>query len=228
MSTISPSRIAAPSSAGAWASRRAWRRRRCATSTGCCVGAALAITAIGLVMIYSTTHHRIPGDPYYFVKRQALFVAARVRGHGRRAARRLPAHARPLDGRSTAAPCAPAVAVLAPLGSNIKGHQAWFQLPGGFTLQPSELAKFGIIVALAGYCNQYRGELDALAPHHDHRAGERCRSGSCCSSPTSAPCWCSASSSWRSSPWPASPASSCSCSCCSRSPASTRWSASGS
>src|SRR5207342_2344407 len=53
------------------------------------------------------------------------------------------------------------LAVLAPLGSNIKGHQAWFQLPGGFTLQPSEFAKFGIIVALAGYCNQYRGELDA-------------------------------------------------------------------
>ena len=51
--------------------------------------------------------------------------------------------------------------MLAPVGSNIKGHQAWFQLPGGFTLQPSELAKFGIIVALAGYCNQYRGELDA-------------------------------------------------------------------
>jgi rod shape determining protein RodA len=53
------------------------------------------------------------------------------------------------------------LAVLAPVGSNIKGHQAWFSLPGGFTLQPSELAKFGIIVALAGYCNQYRGEIDA-------------------------------------------------------------------
>ena len=26
-------------------------------------------------MIYSTTHQRIPGDPYYFVKRQALFAA---------------------------------------------------------------------------------------------------------------------------------------------------------
>jgi rod shape determining protein RodA len=53
------------------------------------------------------------------------------------------------------------LAVLAPVGSNVKGHQAWFQLPGGFTLQPSELAKFGIIVALAAYCNQYRGEFDA-------------------------------------------------------------------
>ena len=53
------------------------------------------------------------------------------------------------------------LAVLAPIGSNIKGHQAWFQLPGGFTLQPSELAKFGLIVFLAGYCNHYRGEFDA-------------------------------------------------------------------
>src|SRR5262249_41452209 len=38
------------------------------------VGAALAITVLGLAMIYSTTHQRIPGDPYYFVKRQALFA----------------------------------------------------------------------------------------------------------------------------------------------------------
>ena len=51
--------------------------------------------------------------------------------------------------------------MLAPVGSNIKGQQAWFQLPGGFKLQPSEFAKFGIIIALAGYLNQYRGELDA-------------------------------------------------------------------
>jgi rod shape determining protein RodA len=53
------------------------------------------------------------------------------------------------------------VAVLAPLGSNLRGQQSWFQLPGGFTIQPSEFAKFGIIIALAGYCNHFRGELDA-------------------------------------------------------------------
>ena len=82
------------------------------------------------------------------------------------------------------------VAVLAPLGSNIKGHQAWFQLPGGFTLQPSELAKFGIIVALAGYCNQYRGELDAWRLT-TILALAAVPIGSCCSSPTSGPCSCS-------------------------------------
>ena len=111
-------------------------------------------------MIYSTTHQRIPGDPYYFVKRQALFAAI---GFGVMVVvlcidyRRMRDYAMVFYGGTVLL----LLAVLAPVGSNIKGHQAWFQLPGGFTLQPSELAKFGIIVALAGYCNQYRGELDA-------------------------------------------------------------------
>jgi rod shape determining protein RodA len=124
------------------------------------VGSALAITALGLVMIYSTTHQRIPGDPYYFVKRQALFAAI---GFVAMVVvlcidyRRMRDYAMVFYGGTVFL----LLAVLAPVGSNIKGHQAWFQLPGGFTLQPSELAKFGIIVALAGYCNQYRGEIDA-------------------------------------------------------------------
>jgi rod shape determining protein RodA len=124
------------------------------------VGAALAITALGLVMIYSTTHERIPGDPYYFVKRQALFAGL---GIGAMAAVLLVDYRRLRDLSMVfyGGTVLLLLAVLAPVGSNIKGHQAWFQLPGGFTLQPSELAKFGIIVALAGYCNQYRGELDA-------------------------------------------------------------------
>jgi rod shape determining protein RodA len=52
------------------------------------------------------------------------------------------------------------LAVLSPLGSNARGSQAWFQLPGSFQLQPSELAKFGIIVAVAGYANEHRGEMN--------------------------------------------------------------------
>jgi rod shape determining protein RodA len=42
------------------------------------VGAALALSLIGLVMIWSTTRHRIPGDELYFVKRQALFLVLGV------------------------------------------------------------------------------------------------------------------------------------------------------
>ena len=133
MSTISPSRIA-----------RAQQRRGLGEPSRLeasplrhfdwlLIGAAFAITALGLVMIYSTTHHRIPGDPYYFVKRQALFAAIGVVRHGRASCS--------IDYRS----CATSpwsfygvtvlllLAVLAPVGSNVKGHQAWFQLPGGFT-----------------------------------------------------------------------------------------------
>jgi rod shape determining protein RodA len=124
------------------------------------VGASLGITAIGLLMIYSTTHQRIPGDPYYFVKRQGLFAAI---GIVVMAVVLLVDYKRLRDMTMVfyGVTVFLLLAVLAPIGSNIKGHQAWFQLPGGFTLQPSELAKFGLIVFLAGYCNHYRGEMDA-------------------------------------------------------------------
>ncbi len=124
------------------------------------VGTVLAISALGLVMIWSTTHHRIPGDELYFVKRQAMFLALGVVAMFAV----ISIDYRRLRDQSMFAYFATIgllLAVLAPLGSNIKGHQAWFQLPGGFTLQPSELAKFGLIVFLAGYCNHYRGEFDA-------------------------------------------------------------------
>ena len=124
------------------------------------VGAALAITALGLLMIYSTTHLKIPGDPYYFVKRQAMFA---VIGVGAMVAMIVIDYRRLRDFSMLfyAGTVLILMAVLAPVGSNIKGHQAWFQLPGGFTIQPSEFAKLGIIIALAGYCNQFRGEFDA-------------------------------------------------------------------
>jgi rod shape determining protein RodA len=124
------------------------------------VASVLAISAIGIAMIFSSTHRAVSGDEFYYVKRQVLFV---VLGIGAMAAvlavdyRRF----RDLSMAAYVGTCAILFLVLAPVGSNVKGHQAWFQLPGGFTIQPSELAKFGIIIALAGYLNQYRGELDA-------------------------------------------------------------------
>jgi rod shape determining protein RodA len=161
MSTISPSRIARAQQRG----RGLGEPSRLEASPlrhfdWILVGAALGITALGLVMIYSTTHLRIPGDPYYFVKRQAMFAGIGIVAMVGVLAidyRRLREYAMVFYGVTVFL----LLAVLAPVGSNIKGHQAWFQLPGGFTVQPSELAKFGIIVALAGYCNHYRGELDA-------------------------------------------------------------------
>jgi rod shape determining protein RodA len=126
------------------------------------IGATLAIAALGMLMIYSSTRERLrlEGiDELYFVKRQgaAILLGLVVMGL------LLAVDYRRLRDYSVFAYVATVVgllAVLSPLGSNARGSQAWFQLPGGFQLQPSELAKFGIIVAVAGYANEHRGEMN--------------------------------------------------------------------
>lgn len=40
------------------------------------------------------------------------------------------------------------VLVLTPLGVEVNGSRSWIQLPGGFSVQPSEMAKVGLCVAL--------------------------------------------------------------------------------
>jgi rod shape determining protein RodA len=124
------------------------------------VGTTLLISVFGLVMVWSSSRHRIPGDELYFVKRQAGYLVLGVVAMAAVLSidyRRMRDHALFFYLGSVAI----LFLVLSPLGSNIKGNQAWFQLPGGFTFQPSEFAKFGIVVALAGYCTHYRGQLDA-------------------------------------------------------------------
>jgi rod shape determining protein RodA len=126
------------------------------------VGATLAIAALGVLMIYSSTRERLRlegVDELYFVKRQgvAILVGLAVM------ALLIAVDYRRLRDSSVVAYIATVAAllvVLSPLGENARGSQAWFQLPGGFQLQPGELAKFGIIVAVAGYANAHRGEMD--------------------------------------------------------------------
>jgi rod shape determining protein RodA len=47
------------------------------------------------------------------------------------------------------------------VGKEINGARSWFEF-GGFSLQPSELAKFGTALALASYLNNKRQELTRL------------------------------------------------------------------
>ena len=123
------------------------------------IGAVLAIVAIGLVMIYSASQAIVEDDAFFFVKRQAvallvataLFIALMKLDY------------RKLRDFSLVAyliTCGLLFLVLTPIGSNAKGAQAWFQLPFGLQFQPSEIAKFGLIVALAGYVNEHRGDID--------------------------------------------------------------------
>ena len=56
-----------------------------------------------------------------------------------------------------------AVAVLVPgVGHTVNGATRWLQI-GGFTLQASEIAKFGLMIYLAGYLHRY-GEQLSLEP----------------------------------------------------------------
>jgi rod shape determining protein RodA len=126
------------------------------------IGATLLISGLGLLMIYSSTHERLRSqgvDELYFVKRQSAAIALGLLVLGVILAidyRKL----RDFSVLAYGGTVFILLAVLTPVGSSGRGHQAWFQLPGGFQLQPSELAKFGIIVALAGYANAHRAEMD--------------------------------------------------------------------
>jgi rod shape determining protein RodA len=126
------------------------------------VGATLAIAALGVLMIYSSTRERLRlegVDELYFVKRQGVAILIGLAVMAVLVAldyRKL----RDSSAFAYAATVVGLLVVLSPLGESARGSQAWFQLPGGFQLQPSELAKFGIIVALAGYANAHRGEMD--------------------------------------------------------------------
>jgi rod shape determining protein RodA len=124
------------------------------------VGAVAAISAIGVLMVYSAT--RGPGgvEPFdtSFVKRQALYTFL---GFGIMVATALFDYRRFRDFAPLiyGGACALLVLVVSPLGSERKGTQAWFQL-GPFQFQPSELTKIALIIGLAALAAQFRDELD--------------------------------------------------------------------
>jgi rod shape determining protein RodA len=122
------------------------------------LGAAMLIAALGLAMVYSATRNLVD-DPYYFVKRQAVAFVVGV------AAFLLILRIDYRKFRDFSLLCYIAVVallffVLTPIGSSSKGAQAWYALPMNFQFQPSEIAKFLLIVALCGYVNEHRGDID--------------------------------------------------------------------
>jgi rod shape determining protein RodA len=126
------------------------------------VVSVIALAIFGAVMQYSATRQRLESqgvDPAFYLKRQLVFI---VIGIGAMAAaafvdyRRLHDHAALLYGAAILG----LLAVLSPLGSTRNGAQAWFDL-GPFQLQPSEFAKLAVIVGLAAFCHEHKGDLDA-------------------------------------------------------------------
>ena len=120
--------------------------------------AVLAIAGLGVLMVFSATQHRPGFEPTYFLERQALFTALGIAVMVLVASTdyRVFRDFAPVIYVVTVAVLA---LVLSPLGSNRRGAQAWFQL-GPFQLQPSELAKVGLIVSVGAYIAAHRGDID--------------------------------------------------------------------
>ncbi len=123
------------------------------------VGSVLAINALGLVMIYSATRNGLGGNtgPTYYLQRQLIFVVLGVA---------IMAAAILIDYRRMRE-WAPAIyvvtivmlaLVLTPLGASTLGSQARFSV-GPIAIQPSEFAKFAVILIVAAYCAVHRGDL---------------------------------------------------------------------
>jgi rod shape determining protein RodA len=110
--------------------------------------AVLALSVLGAVLVFSASRGRAGVVPAAFLERHLLnFAIGLVLG----------ALTAAMDHR-TLRLLAPAViavallglvAVLSPLGSTVNGSHSWIRLPGGFSLQPAEMAKVGLVVGLA-------------------------------------------------------------------------------
>src|SRR5262249_32552399 len=116
------------------------------------------IACLGTVMVYSAT--RGPSPPYSitFFEKQVLFVGIGFV---------VLAIATLVDYRVFRdwslfiyfGACALLALVVSPVGFKTKGAQSWFEF-AGFQLQPSELGKVALILALAAVASQFRGDID--------------------------------------------------------------------
>ncbi|MFG2961779.1 MULTISPECIES: rod shape-determining protein RodA [unclassified Streptomyces] len=131
--------------------------------------AALALSLLGSVLVYSATRNRTEinqGDQYYFLVRHlmnmgiglALMIGTVWVGH-----RQLRNAVPILYGLSVLG----ILAVLTPLGATINGSRNWIVFGGGFSLQPAEFVKITIILGMAMIL---AARVDAGdKPYPDHR-----------------------------------------------------------
>ena len=128
-------------------------RREQTTAERVLVLATLVLVAFGTVMVYSATSG-LASDPLFYLERNGAYALAGVVGMWAMARfdyRRL----------ANAAPMLVLISiglllVVFAAGVTAKGERRWLPLPGGFTLQPSELAKVAICVFAAAVLAERR------------------------------------------------------------------------
>ncbi len=117
------------------------------------ISAVAAISVLGCLMIYSASRSRLGElgiSKTYFLERQIGFVIIGFVLMGIVMSvdyRKM----RDVSPFLYVGVIAMLVLVLSPIGSSVNGTQGWFNLPGGFGLQPSEFSKFFLIIILASY-----------------------------------------------------------------------------
>lgn len=114
--------------------------------------AVLALSILGIILVYAATRDWFAAnnqDPEYYLKRQLINVVIGIAlAYGATLVdyRVLRAYTPILWGIGVLG----LTAVLIPgLGSVVNGARSWISLPGGFQIQPAELAKLTIIVGMA-------------------------------------------------------------------------------
>jgi rod shape determining protein RodA len=117
------------------------------------------VTCFGALMVYSVTRGPVPPYETGFLKRVVMYMiigAVLMAASAVFDYRRLRDYWPFIYGGSVGL----LLLVLIPgVGESRSGTQGWFQL-GPFQLQPSELAKLGMIIGFAGLASQFRGDLD--------------------------------------------------------------------
>jgi len=118
--------------------------------------ATLGLVACSIIAIKGATADDIPGDPLYYVKRQGIYAIVGLvlmYGVSRLDYSRLRELRYPIYGVLMVS----IVSVLA-LATATRGAKSWIPLPG-FNLQPSELGKVLLVVALSGFLVERMREM---------------------------------------------------------------------
>lgn len=118
--------------------------------------ASLGLVVCSLITLKGATAHDVPGDPSYYVKRQAIYAVVGLvlmYGVSRVDYSRLREWRYPLYGVLI-------VSILFVLGvaKATNGAKSWIPLPG-FHLQPSEIGKVLLVVALSGFLVEHMRAL---------------------------------------------------------------------
>jgi rod shape determining protein RodA len=128
------------------------------------VATALALAAYGALMVFTATaskQQQAGLDDAAFLKRQVVYV---LLGLAVLAATSFVdyRHLKGLSPIAYAGTLLALIVVLTPLGHVSKGASRWINL-GTFQAQPSELAKLAVIVTLAAFLAERKGDVGALA-----------------------------------------------------------------